>query len=221
MPSQEKITHEKIINAVLASAFIKSNGATSLVDIADKLGIKKASLYNHYESKDAMIADTLKYCGEYMRKTTFIPNEMPAVAQKYTAEIVLKGIANRWFKINEKEPLFQIYSFLESEKYFSNTAAEIVLECRTKLIEQTSYVLTCLSDAGKIKKTDQERIKELSSLFVSLVRETVDTYIVEKKKEIRANPETGNGTLFDIIEEPVHNSEGCDKLIDRFCSMLN
>lgn len=81
MPA-EKITHEKIIHAVLDCAFIKSVGGTSLADIAGKLGIKKASLYNHYESREAMLDDTVHFCGEYLKKTALIPSEMTATAQK-------------------------------------------------------------------------------------------------------------------------------------------
>ncbi len=220
MPSSEKITHEKIINAVLSSAFVKGNGATSLVDIADKLGIKKASLYNHYESKDAMIADTLKYCSEYLRKTTFIPSDMPTIAQKYSADIILKGIANRWFKINEKEPLLYIYSFIESEKYFSSAAYDIAEEIRTKLTEQTVYVLTCMADSGKIKHTDPAEIQLLASLFVSIIRELTDKYITQKKQTIRSNPETGTGSLFDTAIDSEQPHTESDKLIDHFCTVL-
>ena len=81
MPA-EKITHEKIIHAVLDCAIIKSVGGTSLADIAGKLGIKKASLYNHYESREAMLDDTVHFCGEYLKKKALIPSEIKETKQK-------------------------------------------------------------------------------------------------------------------------------------------
>lgn len=219
MPATEKVTKEKIIRAVLDSAFDKSVGGTSLADISEKLGIKKASLYNHYESRDAMIDDTVAYCGETLRKTNFIPADMAATAQKYPAETVLKGIVNRWFKLNEKEPLLQVYVFVESEKYFSNQAAAIVTETRTKLIEQTVSALKSLSDAQKITALNDASAKEYAVIFVNALRESLDTYLTDKKVQIRSNPETGSDTLFAApAEEPDYTA--IDRLVEQFCALL-
>ena len=219
MPATEKVTKEKIIRAVLDSAFDKSVGGTSLADISEKLGIKKASLYNHYESRDAMIDDTVAYCSETLRKTSFIPADMVATAQKYPAETVLKGIVNRWFKLNEKEPLLQVAVFVESEKYFSNQAAAIVTETRAKLIEQTVSALKSLADAQKISALDDAGAKEYASLFVSALRDLLDTHLTDKKVQIRSNPETGSDTLFAApAEEPDYAD--IDRLVERFCALL-
>lgn len=215
----EKITKEKIIRAVLDSAFDKSVGGTSLADISEKLGIKKASLYNHYESRDAMIEDTVAYCADQLRKTSFIPADMDSTAQKYPAETVMKGIVNRWFKLHEKEPLLQVYVFVESEKYFSNQAAGIAMETRKRLIEQTVSALTALSRAQKISPLDETGAKLYAALFVSGLRDVLDAYLTEKKVQIRSNPETGAGTLFAApAEEPDYGE--IDKLVEQFCGML-
>jgi len=52
--SKKNISQEKIIQAFIASAFEKSAGGTSLADISESLEIKKASLYNHFSSRDEM-----------------------------------------------------------------------------------------------------------------------------------------------------------------------
>ncbi len=216
----EKITKEKIIRAVLDSAFDKSVGGTSLADISEKLGIKKASLYNHYESRDAMVKDTIAYCGDLLRKTSFIPADMTATAQKYPAETVLKGIVNRWIKLNEKEPLLQVYVFVESEKYFSNQSAAIVSETRNKLIEQTVSALTALSDAQKIKSLDAASAKGYAVIFASTVRDILDIYLTDKKVQIRSNPETGADTLFASIPGGEPDFSEIDTLIEQFCNLL-
>ncbi|MBQ7159613.1 MAG: TetR/AcrR family transcriptional regulator [Treponema sp.] len=220
MPAGEKITKEKIIRAVLDSAFDKSVGGTSLADISEKLGIKKASLYNHYESRDAMIDDTVSYCADQLRRTNFIPADMVATAQKYPAETVFKGIVNRWFKLNEKEPLLQVYVFVESEKYFSNQAAAIITEMRNKLIDQVVSALTALSDAQKIKPVDAATAKEYAVIFASMVRDILDIYLTEKKVQIRSNPETGSDTLFSAIPASEPDFSKIDTLIEQFCGLL-
>lgn len=219
MGAVEKITHEKIIKAVLDSSFVSGAGATSLSDIAGRLGIKKASLYNHFESRDAIIEATELYCEEHLSKTAFIPSDMNSMAVKYSAEAVLKGLVNRWFKLNEKEPLIQIFSFIESEKYFSTKSYKILKDFRDRLIDQSESALKSLVAAGKIKAVDDGALKNLSILFVSVVRELLDTWIITKKNEIRTNPESGEGNLFSLpASEPDFSS--AERLIDQFCSLI-
>ena len=218
MPA-EKITREKIIQAVLDCAFEKSVGGTSLADIAGKLGIKKASLYNHYESREAMLEDTVLFCGEYLKKITFIPSEMDATAQKYSPAAVLKGIVHRWFKVNEKEPLLQIYSFIESEKYFSGEAAAISEDSKSKLVSQTVLALNSLAQAGKITSAAEKTVNTHAAIFANTVFSLLDTYIVEKKKYIRSNPQTGEGELFAALPFEPDFTE-TDSAVDAFCRML-
>lgn len=219
MAKTEKITREKIILAFLESCFEKNAGGTSLSDVAGRLGIKKASLYNHYESRDAMVEDTLRWSGEYMKRTYFIPSDIDSISRKYSAETVMKGIVNRWFKLNEKEPLFQIYSFVESEKYISNAAAEISEENREKLISQTATAFLSLSAAGKIAQMTEEKAKEISKMYTGIVMSFLDSYLTNKKIQIRTNPETGEGSLFSPPQEK-GNLDGIDSITEGFCALL-
>lgn len=220
MSAPAKITKEKIINAVLTCSFDKSVGATSLADIAKKLGIKKASLYNHYLNRDAIIEDTVRWCGEYLSHTYFIPNNLDVITQKYSAANVMKAIIGRWIRLHEKEPLVQIYSFLESEKYFSNAAAEIVEKNRIKLIRQTEQALRSLARAKKITIENTQRLKYLAEILSIFIREYMDHHIVQKKLIIRANPETGAGTLFEGMSLPEPSLDDVNKLIDGYCALL-
>ena len=70
--SKKNISQEKIIQSFLSSAFEKSAGATSLADISESLEIKKASLYNHFESRDAMYNATLLHCKKQIEEIHFL-----------------------------------------------------------------------------------------------------------------------------------------------------
>ncbi len=218
MAKSDKVTREKIILAFLDSCFVKNAGGTSLSDVAERLGIKKASLYNHYESRDAMVEDCIRWCGDYYRKAYFIPTDIEAVSKRYNAENVMKGIVNRWFKMNEKEPLIQVYSFIESEKYISSAAAKISQETHEKLVSETKTAFRCLANAGKIIDLEENDLETLSEMFASITISTLDDYIVSKKIEIRSNPEGGEDSLFGTSNEidfgKVYN------LVETFCSML-
>ncbi|MBQ0051129.1 MAG: TetR/AcrR family transcriptional regulator [Treponema sp.] len=219
MAKAEKITREKIILAFLESCFEKNAGGTSLSDVAGKLGIKKASLYNHYESRDAMLEDCIRWCGDYMKRAYFIPSDIDSISKKYPAETVMKGIVNRWFKLNEKEPLCQVYSFIESEKYISTAAAEVSSENRTKLVTQTSVALKSLSEAGKIVQLDENEAQYLSEMFASIVMNFLDSYIVNKKITIRSNPESGEGSLFAAPSDE-NSLNKIDEIVTNFCGLL-
>lgn len=208
MPA-EKITREKIINALLNCAFEKSTGATSLADISDKLGIKKASLYNHFENREDIIEGTIRYCSETLSKTSLIPPEMDSTAQKYSAETVLKGIANRWFKLNTKEPLFRIYTFLQGEKYFSSSASMAYISFRNRLTDQAGQALKSLSKAQKIRQLNEEQLKSYSEIFISLINDILDTKLIVLKSELRFNPQY---TEEDFSEIDTHISNFCELL---------
>lgn len=217
----DKITKEKIIHAVLESASTRSVGAISLADIVEKLGIKKASLYNHYDGRDAIISDATRFCGDYLMHLSVVPSGLAAVAEKESAETVLKGIVNRWFKENEKEPLFQIYSFVESEKYFSSEAAKIVLAFRAKLSMQIQSVLSALVEAGKLRDIKPAELKDYALIFTSMLRELVDMHIVRHKDEIRTNPETGEDSLFGSLPFEDAHLLDANRLVGRFINLLN
>ena len=218
MAKSEKVTREKIILAFLDSCFAKNAGGTSLSDVADRLGIKKASLYNHYESRDSMVEDCIRWCGDYYRKTYFIPADIESISQRYPAENVMKAIVNRWFKMNEKEPLMQIYSFIESEKYISTAAAKIAQETREKLVSQTKTALRSLGNAGKIIDLEENDLETMSTMFASITISSLDSYITKKKIEIRSNPEGGEGSLFESAGDSDYSE--IDSLVTTFCSML-
>ena len=95
--SKKNISQEKIIQAFLGSAFDKSAGATSLADVADTLEIKKASLYNHFESREAMYAASLDYCCKEINNVEFItPKLLESVnSGKITLPNLFKKIISR------------------------------------------------------------------------------------------------------------------------------
>ena len=107
--SRKKLSREKIVNAFLTSAFDSSAGATSLQNISDILQIKKASLYNHFESRDEMYAAVVLYCREYLDDVNFLPDDMFLNGSFIEEDIffVVKKILRRYILLFENEPLFQ------------------------------------------------------------------------------------------------------------------
>ena len=193
--SKKNISQEKIIQAFLGSTFDKSAGATSLADVADRLEIKKASLYNHFESREAMYAASLDYCMQEINKVEFInPKLLDSVnSGKITLPNLFKKTISRYFALFDSEPLFKMYVFVHSEQYFNANALTIAQHQTERVTEDIKGVLPVY-----IKNLSEKEIKELASALSSLIMQQLDAYIALRKETVRLNPETGAGSLFEL-----------------------
>ena len=214
--SKKNISQEKIIQSFLSSAFDKSAGATSLADVADSLEIKKASLYNHFESREAMYAASLDYCAQNIMNVEFATEKICEAINsgKITLAGTLKKLISRYFSLFDSEPLFKMYVFVHTEQYFNANALKIVQIQIEKITEDIKTIFTYF-----IKdKTDKE-IKDLASACTSLILQQLDAYIAVRKETIRQNPETGAGSLFEL---PSDNNiiNKAAKLVDAFVSSV-
>lgn len=198
--AKKKISREKIINAFLFSSFDKSAGATSLQDISNFLEIKKASLYNHFSSKDEMYEATLDYCKEYLSSVNFIPDEINLIksVEKDSLNAILTKIIKRYLKLYEAEPLFQIYTFIHTEQYFNLKAAEISANEIAKIKDGIFDIFKIYSDYKKIKQLTEPQLENISQWFSSALINQFDIYITNKKEIVRQNPEAGAGSLFAL-----------------------
>ena len=214
--SKKNISQEKIIQAFLTSAFDKSAGATSLADVADSLEIKKASLYNHFESRDAMYDASITYCSEQISKVEFLTQKVLETVNsgKSTVQAAIKKLISRYFSLFDSEPLFKMYVFVHTEQYFNANALKTVQNQIEKISEDIKTLFaTCIKD-----KSEKE-IKELASACTSLILQQLDAYIAVRKETIRQNPETGAGSLFEL---PSDNNiiNKASRLVDAFVTSV-
>src|SRR5574344_622411 len=119
------INQEKIIESALYCAFDKGMGDTSLNDISNYLSIKKASLYNHFSSKEEMLKAIYTYCSDFYKKVNLISDEEFAKTSSVQPEKLFKTCSVNYIKKHEIDPLFQIYTFINSEKYFNKNVLDI------------------------------------------------------------------------------------------------
>ena len=214
-----KVSKDDIIRAFLDEAFMRSAGETSLKDIADKIGIKKASLYNHFESREDIVKQTFASCAEYIEAITFTPKDIDAVTKKYPASVVFKGIVNRYFKMHEKSPLFQIYTFVASQKYFCAEATLITEKQDAKILADTQAVLRSLVSFGKLELSD-DKIQHASQWFCSGMTNMLENYLLDRKRLVATSPASGEGELFSLPAE----GKGLDKVdafIDAFIALIS
>ena len=197
--SKKQITQEKIIQSFLSSAAEKGAGATSLSDISDMLEIKKASLYNHFPSRDEMYSATLDYCSMEVLNSTFMPKEVAesAAESKTGALTYLKKAITQYFKLFECDPFYKMYVFIHAEQYFTRKAMDIVQADYKRMSEQLRDALKAFKKAGKCNFEDKD-LKDICAVIISVITNQLDQYIARKQEIIRLNPDTGVGSLFAL-----------------------
>ncbi|MBQ1591566.1 MAG: TetR/AcrR family transcriptional regulator [Treponema sp.] len=197
---EKKLSRESIIMAMLNASFTYSAGAASLSDIAGALGVKKASLYNHFTGREDIVAKTTDFCADYMRALSFVPNNIRELVQKYPAAAVFKGIARSFFKMHTQEPLFQIYTFVHSQKFFCAKSAAVAKECSQRLCSQVVHILELLGEAEKIALVSKNEVMDLAKRYSSVLQDLLCDYLVERKILVMQNPASGEGELFALPE---------------------
>ncbi len=205
---REKISKEKIIAAFLEESFRNTIVGTSLSDIANGVGIKKASLYNYYPNREAIEADTIHYCSSILFGVSFVPKNVESGAKSRSARSLLCTMCVRFFRIFQKSPHFLALSFIENAKLFSSKSVEISRSFKRSLFFETNTAFSALKSAGKIKKIADSEQKSLAELFsISLFSLLLD-FISEKQSAIRAG------------EDIALSEEKLVRLVSDFCSIL-
>ncbi len=213
--SKKNISKEKIIQAFLISAFEKSAGATSLTDISEILQIKKASLYNHFDGKEIMYEATIEYCGKELSKISFLMDKTlySIKNNKIGISSLFKKLITRYINIFEMEPLFQIYNFVNTEKYFNYKAMNIIQNEYGKLKDEIKQIMISFSDSGKINKINDKSINDFSEGITSIINQKMDYYLFNRKEMERQNPESGAGSLFALDTN--------EKMVDGIVKIIN
>lgn len=197
---KKNISQEKIIQSFISCAFEKSAGATSLSDIATCLEIKKASLYNHFDNREAMYNATIEFCGKEIGSINFLPDKNYETIKnnKTTPVTMFKRLITRFFELYEAEPLFEMYAFIHTEQYFNIQALNVVEEETKLIINDVKKMVSAFIKNGKIiKKTDKE-VTEIATVISSIIIQQRDFYIAKRKETVRQNPESGAGSLFAL-----------------------
>ena len=159
---RKNISQEKIIQAFLASAFEKSAGATSLSDIAEYLEIKKASLYNHFPSKqaifDAIVEETSK---EFEKNTDEVAIHVQNSARDVTvfSKITEDDLVEKVHQIfnislhDENIALFR--KMMTIEQFRSDELSKLYSERYVeRIVAYHAGIFKSLIAAGELKKED-------------------------------------------------------------------
>ena len=132
---------KEIIMATLELAANKGLGNVSMNMIADKVGIKKPSLYNHFASKEELVEVMYQFLREEAKKNVNIGAiDYTIIFAGKSALEILKMMVGGYFNMNKQEHMMNFYKVIYSERSLNPMAAKIVAEETDKMIIATKQL---------------------------------------------------------------------------------
>ncbi len=144
-------TKDKILKVALELFAAQGVKATSLSQIAKKVGIKKPSIYNHFKSKDEIVTQMYDYYRtEAVKKNPLKISEVETLIEELSAKEVLSKIVNSYELLNADKTYRLFWKFIHSEKFHDANAYEIVCRETELVFKTTKLVFGTLAAKGKI-----------------------------------------------------------------------
>ena len=132
---------KEIIMATLELAANKGLGNVSMNMIADKVGIKKPSLYNHFASKEELVETMYQFLREEAKKNANVGAiDYTVIFAGKSALEVLRMMVGGYFNMNQQEHMLNFYKVIYSERSIQPMAAKILAEETEKMIIATKQL---------------------------------------------------------------------------------
>ena len=144
-------TKERIILATLDLAAEHGLKSLSMSQIAEAVGIKKPSLYNHFDSKETLIREMYEYIREQSKAD--IPASLPDFDDKTAYEILSVYVRN-YGQMVSSSALLNFYKVIYSERTTNPDAAQILIEETNKMVAATRALFQVLVEQGKLRIDD-------------------------------------------------------------------
>jgi len=156
-------TRDRIINAAIILFSDKGYSKISMRDIAEKVGIKAASLYNHFKSKEEILHTLYDYFFENQYKARPNIEELVKQVEMLPPFEVLQKVDFRYSnEIQENMDRIAIIGFMEwktdkrSEEFVKKGLLDLTNDCIRPLLER-------MVELNKIKPIDIEAFINLVS----------------------------------------------------------
>ena len=132
---------EEIVLATLELAADKGLANVSMSMIADKVGIKKPSLYKHFASKEEIVEAMYEYLRRQAKeKANIKPIDYSTFFEGKTSYEVLQTVVQGYIQMNHQENMMNFYKVIYSERSLNPMAAKIVAEETDKMIIATKQL---------------------------------------------------------------------------------
>ena len=144
---------EEIIYATLELASEYGLKAVSLSQIADKVGIRKPSLYNHFKSKDEIFSEMYCFLRE-KAKSNNAPVDYATLIGDRSLEEILMSCLSIYVGFLFDKNMMAFFRVLYSERSTSPAAAQIMLEETERMTVAVKNLFYALVVHGKLRNED-------------------------------------------------------------------
>ena len=115
---------EEIIEAVLLLAAEKGLGTISMQQIADKVGITKASLYNHFSSKEEIVNEMYEVLRTTSKKAADVGEiDYDKLAEGRSLKEILTDSVTSYKRMVNDPKMYLFYKIIMSERSINSAAA--------------------------------------------------------------------------------------------------
>lgn len=142
---------EEIIYATLELASENGLKSVSMSQIAEKIGIKAPSLYNHFKSKDEIVKAMYSYLREKAQKGRASGLADPEELASKSLEQILTESLSAYLGVISDRNMMLLFRVLYTERSIDPLAAEIILDETEHMIRSTRNLFYALAVHGKMK----------------------------------------------------------------------
>jgi len=181
-------TRERILHCLLELAAEKGLGNVSLSMVAEKVGIRKATLFSHFESKDDMIQSLYVYLREQAQKNRDASIDYDKLVQGKTAEQVLTEVVTNYKNMNAQKDIANFYKLIYSEMAINPSAAMIMLIETESMLQQTKNLFAAMKKNGLLNFEGKD-IDLASTLFCLTIHELMNIGMYRELNDMKDNEE--------------------------------
>ena len=174
---------EEIILAALELASRNGLKSISMAQIAEKVGIKDPSLYNHFKSKDEIVKAMYSFLRERAQQNRASGFADPEEFSSKSLERILTESLAAYLGMITDRNMMCFFRVLYSERSINPLAAEIMLEETEHMIRSTRNLFYALAVHGKMRS---EGVDTAAMTFAMTVHSLID-YQMDKITAGRAD----------------------------------
>jgi AcrR family transcriptional regulator len=157
---------EEILYATLELAAENGIKGVSMSQIADKVGIKAPSLYNHFKSKDEIIREMYSFLrAKAQSGASTVSMDLSKMPEKSVEEILFDSVSAYMGIVSDKYML-RFFKVLYSERATNPTAAQIIVEETERMLQASRNMFYALVVHGKVKNNDIDTAAMTYSLTI-------------------------------------------------------
>lgn len=142
---------EEILLVTLELAAENGLSNVSMAQIAEKIGIRKPSLYNHFKSKEEIIEAMYQYFRDKSKEALSLTDiDYGKFVKDKSIEEALQQSVSNYVDMNSGGKMFLFYKVIYSERAINPNAAKIMAEETRRMIIATKNLFYALQAHGKI-----------------------------------------------------------------------